>query len=65
MSKKTNYEEQILELESIIREIEDASISVDELAAKVKRAAELIRKCQAVLDNTGKEVDAILKEMEG
>jgi exonuclease VII small subunit len=38
---------------------------VDELAAKVKRAAELIRKCQAVLDNTGKEVDAILKEMEG
>ncbi len=63
MSKKATYEEQIVELENIIREIEDESISVDELAAKVKRAAELIRKCQSVLQATSKEVDDILKDM--
>jgi exodeoxyribonuclease VII small subunit len=63
MTKKATYEDQIEELENIIREIEDESISVDELSAKVKRAAELIRKCQAVLQATSKEVDDILKDM--
>ncbi len=63
MSKKARYENQIEELETIIRDIENENISVDDLSAKVKRAAELIRNCQAVLQNTSKEVDEILKEM--
>lgn len=65
MSKKASYENQIEELETIIRDIENENISVDELSAKVKRAAELIRNCQAVLQNTSKEVDEILKQMNG
>lgn len=64
MSKKASYEDQIEELEEIIRQIEDETIAVDELAAKVKRAAELIRKCRAVLQSTSDEVDGILKNME-
>ncbi|MFN2423762.1 MAG: exodeoxyribonuclease VII small subunit [Cryomorphaceae bacterium] len=64
MSKKASYEDQIEELEEIIRQIEDETIAVDELAAKVKRAAELIRKCRAVLQSTADEVDGILKDME-
>lgn len=64
MSKKASYEDQIEELEEIIRQIEDETIAVDELAAKVKRAAELIRKCRAVLQSTSDEVDGILKDME-
>ncbi len=63
MSKKATYEEQIEELEEIIAQIEDESIPVDELAAKVKRAAELIRKCRAVLQSTAKDVDDILQEL--
>ncbi len=63
MSKKATYEENIEELETIIKDIEAETISVDEIATKVKRAAELIRKCQAVLHATGKEVDDILKSM--
>jgi len=64
VSKKASYEDQIEELEEIIRQIEDETIAVDELAAKVKRAAELIRKCRAVLQSTSDEVDGILKNME-
>jgi len=64
VSKKASYEDQIEELEEIIRQIEDETIAVDELAAKVKRAAELIRKCRAVLQSTADEVDGILKDME-
>lgn len=64
MSKKASYEEQIEELEAIIHQIEDEAISVDELSAKVKRAALLIRDCQKVLKATGKEVDDILKDLE-
>jgi exodeoxyribonuclease VII small subunit len=64
VSKKASYEDQIEELEEIIRQIEDETIAVDELAAKVKRAAELIRKCRAVLRSTADEVDGILKDLE-
>lgn len=63
MSKQVKYEDQIEELEQIIAAIEDESVSVDELSAKVKRAAQLIRSCQAVLKNTEKEVADILKEL--
>lgn len=63
MADQERYEDQIAELEKIIEEIEDESVSVDELSAKVKRAAQLIRSCQAVLKNTEKEVDSILKEL--
>ncbi len=65
MTKKARYEDQIEELETIIRDIENENISVDDLSAKVKRAAELIRNCQTVLQNTSKEVDDILKQMNG
>lgn len=64
MSKKATYEEQIEELEGIIREIEEETIGVDELANKVKRAAELIRKCRAVLQSTASDVDNILKDIQ-
>lgn len=64
MADKSTYENQLLELEEIIRDIEDESISVDELSAKVKRAAVLIKNCRSVLNSTEKDVENILKELE-
>lgn len=64
MNKKASYEDQIEELEEIIRQIEDETIAVDELAAKVKKAAELIRSCRKVLSSAAEEVDDILKDIE-
>ncbi len=61
--EKQNYTQAIEELENIVAEIENEDISVDELSAKVKRAAGLIRICKAVLYKTEEEVNAVLKDM--
>ncbi|MBK6345710.1 MAG: exodeoxyribonuclease VII small subunit [Bacteroidales bacterium] len=61
MSKTITYTEAIVELETIVSDIENASIGVDELSEKVKRAAELIKFCRSKLTSTEKEVNSILK----
>ncbi len=64
MSKIITYAEAIVELETIVSEIENASIGVDELSEKVKRAAELIKFCRSKLTATEKDVSAVLKSLE-
>jgi exodeoxyribonuclease VII small subunit len=64
MSKILTYAEAIVELETIVSDIENASIGVDELSEKVKRAAELIKLCRAKLNATTSEVNAILAGIE-
>ncbi len=61
--EKQSYSGAIEELENIIVEIENEDISLDELSAKVKRAAELIGICKTVLYKTEEEVNAVLKDM--
>lgn len=63
MSKTITYAEAIVELETIVSDIENASIGVDELSEKVKRAAELIKLCRNKLSATEKEVNSILKSL--
>ncbi len=65
MAKKNSYEAYIEELEGIIAEIENAEIPIDELTNKVKRAAELIKVCQATLQKTEDEVNEIIASLDG
>ncbi len=58
------YTEAFAELQKIVSEIEEGQISVDELSAKVKRAAYLIRICKTRLTATEADVNQILKELE-
>lgn len=64
MSEKPSYTEAFAELQSIVNEIEDGEISVDELSQKVKRAALLVKICKAKLSSTEEDVNKILKELE-
>lgn len=64
MSKAIKYEEAYVELQAIVRDIEEGEISVDELSVKVKRASELIKLCKAKLSETEEDVNQILKELE-
>lgn len=64
MENTLTYEAAAAELTAIAREIENETISVDELAAKVKRASELIAFCQAKLKSTEAEVTKIISSME-
>lgn len=65
MEEKLTYEKAYEELKLIASEIEDETVSVDVLAAKVKRASELIAFCQTKLRSTEEEVSKIIKQMEG
>jgi exodeoxyribonuclease VII small subunit len=62
--EKENYTLAFEELQTIVREMEEGEISVDVLASKVKRAAELIQICKNKLHNTEEDVQKILKELE-
>ena len=64
MSNLPNYQEAFDELQTIVAEIENGRISVDELSEKVKRAAVLIKICKAKLTSTEEDVTKILKDLE-
>lgn len=64
MEQNLTYEEAYAELKKIATAIESETVSVDELAVKVKRASFLITYCQSKLRSTEQEVNNIIKQME-
>jgi exodeoxyribonuclease VII small subunit len=58
------YADALTELESILEEIEDDAVDVDVLAARVKRAAELLRICRSRITAAKVEVTQIVAELE-
>ena len=62
--KKLNYTESITELETIIQQIESGDLTVDELAEKVKNAADLVKTCQDKLRKTEEEINKTLEGLE-
>jgi exodeoxyribonuclease VII small subunit len=64
MEQILTYEQAYKELEGIAREIESQAVSIDVLAQKVKRAAELITYCQTKLRSTEAEVNKIIAQMD-
>lgn len=64
MDQEVNYTQAFEELQNIVAEIEKGVISVDELSAKVKRAASLIKICRRKLTTTEEDVNQILKDLD-
>lgn len=64
MEQNLSYEAAFKELKQIETEIANETVSVDILAEKVKRAAELIQFCQSKLRATEEQVNKIIKQME-
>lgn len=60
MDNQYSYTDAFEELQTIVSEIEQGEISVDELSEKVKRATLLIHACKAKLTATESEVNSIL-----
>lgn len=55
------YSDAMLEIEEILRALENNSMDVDKLTERVKRASMLISYCKNVLKNTESEVEQLLK----
>jgi exodeoxyribonuclease VII small subunit len=58
------YGDALAELERILDEIEDDAVDVDVLAAKVKRAAELLRVCRDRITAAKVEVTQIVADLD-
>ena len=58
------YADALAELESILEEIEDDAVDVDVLAARVKRAAQLLRVCRSRINAAKVEVTQIVAELD-
>jgi exodeoxyribonuclease VII small subunit len=64
MVKKQTYELALNELQTIIAEIENEEIGIDQLSVRVKRAAELLKYCQQKLRKTEDDVTKILNQFD-
>ncbi|MFO0981877.1 MAG: exodeoxyribonuclease VII small subunit [Planctomycetota bacterium] len=58
------YSAAIKELEAILESIESEAIDLDHLAAKVQRAADLIRLCRDRIRATEQKVVKVVKDLE-
>lgn len=61
--KELTYNAALEELKGILQRIESSEVDIDQIAADVKRSAELIKFCKEKLRKTEDEVDEILKDM--
>jgi len=64
MENTLTYDTAFEELQQIAAAIENETITVDQLAEKLKRAAELISFCQSRLRSTELEVGKIIKQLD-
>ncbi|MDR1454682.1 MAG: exodeoxyribonuclease VII small subunit [Tannerella sp.] len=64
MNTETHYAEAFEELKRIVATFERGDVSIDELSAKIGRAAQLIRICKSKLATTDEDVQRILKELD-
>lgn len=58
------YSAALEELQTILAELEGDSVDVDVLAAKVERAAELLRFCRERINAAQLQVETIVAELE-
>ena len=63
MSNEPTYTAAFEELKEIVDQLENDSISVDELAEKMKRATELMKICKDKLTKTEEEINKTISEL--
>ncbi len=64
MKDTPSYKDAMEEIQTIVDEIEQEGVDIDILAAKVKRATDLIKYCRDKLKKTDREVKTVLEEFE-
>jgi len=61
--KEFSFNEAVIEIEDILKNIESGDLDVDRLSVEVKRASELIKQCQKKLRSTEEEINSIFKNL--
>lgn len=63
MKENLTYTEAFEKLQQIVKQMEDADISVDDLADNIKTATQLIKICKDKLTKTEVEVNKTIAEL--
>lgn len=63
MKEELTYTEAFGQLQAIVKRMEDADISVDDLADHIKQASKLIKICKDKLTNIEQEVNKNIAEL--
>ena len=58
------YEEAIKELESIVSQVENNELDIDQLATRLKEAQKLIKFCKDTLYKTDEKIKALLDDQQ-
>jgi exodeoxyribonuclease VII small subunit len=61
--KEFSFNEAVIEIEKVLRNIESGELDLDKLSVEVKRASELIKQCQKKLRSTEDEINSIFKDL--
>lgn len=64
MKQELTYTEAFEQLKNIVKQMENADISVDDLADNLKKASKLIAICKDKLTKTENEVNKAITELE-
>ncbi|MBE6271033.1 MAG: exodeoxyribonuclease VII small subunit [Prevotella ruminicola] len=62
MKEEMKYEAAMAELQSIVREMENDELDIDQMTEQLKRAQQLIKLCKDKLTKTDAEIKKILTE---
>ena len=60
--KEKTFEEKLMELESIIKELENGNVDLDNAIKKYTQAMSIAKECSKKLDEASKAVNKILSE---
>jgi len=63
MPENITYTDAYNELQTIVAEMENSEITIDELDSRIKRASFLLKVCKDKLFSTEKEVQQVLEEI--
>ena len=61
--KEFSFNDAVLRIEEILKNIESGELDVDKLSDEVKHASELIKQCQKKLKSTEEEINSIFKDL--
>jgi exodeoxyribonuclease VII small subunit len=61
--KEFSFNDAVIEIENILKNIENGDLDVDKLSVEVKHASELIKLCQKKLKSTEEEINSIFKDL--
>ncbi|MCR4680329.1 MAG: exodeoxyribonuclease VII small subunit [Bacteroidales bacterium] len=63
MKEELTYTEAFEQLQAIVKQMEEADVSVDDLSENIKKASKLIKICKDKLTKTEQEVNKTISEL--